>query len=204
MIRNGKQTWDVTLVGLRPCMLDRYAGNKTTQLTPAQKLYFSSDGSRTLVLPSLNLVSLLSALNTDSAPKRLLDVKKYKRVALAMRSFVEIEPDEIPFMRNGEAVRFGEFVVGADGVERDLSSGVYVHYAVARLKEGIPNEKSRPVIPLPWELRFQLSLFNNPDCGEQDVYNLLVGAGVAIGIGTFRGVFGKFQIPVPDGWRQVA
>src|SRR5512143_3421065 len=71
MGRNGKQSWDVTLIGSRPCMLDRYAGSKTTQLTPVQKLYFSSDGSQTLVLPNLNLVSLLSALNTDSAPKRL-------------------------------------------------------------------------------------------------------------------------------------
>lgn len=184
-------------------MLDRYAGSKATQLTPAQKLYYSSDGARRLVLPNLNLVSLLSALNTDSAPKRLLDPKKYKRVALALRSFVEISPDEIPFLRNGEPITFGEFTT-TDGIERDSQSGVYVHYSVARLKDGVPNEKVRPVIPLPWELRFRLTLFQNPDCSEQDVFNLLVGAGVAIGIGTFRGVYGKFQIPVPDGWRQVA
>jgi hypothetical protein len=204
MRRNGCQSWDVRLVGLRPCMLDRYAGSKATQLTPGQKLYFSSDGTRRLVLPNVNLVSLLSALNTDSAPKRLLDSRKYKRVALALRSFVEISPEEIPFVRNGEPITFGEFTTTADGIQRDPQSGVYVHYSVARLKDGVPNEKVRPVIPLPWELRFRLTLFENPDCSEQDLFNLLVGAGLAIGIGTFRGVYGKFEIPVPDGWKQVA
>ncbi len=204
MGRNGKQSWDVTLIGSRPCMLDRYAGSKTTQLTPVQKLYFASDGSQMLVLPNLNLLSLLSALNTDSAPKRLLDPRRYKRIALAMRSFVEITPEEIPFLRNGQPIKFGEFALGEDGIERDAQSGVYVHYSVARLKDGVPNEKVRPVIPLPWELRFRLALFPNPDCGEQDVFNLLAGAGVAIGIGTFRGVYGKFHIPIPDGWKQVA
>ena len=203
-MRNGSQSWDVTLVGLRPCMLDRYSGSKATQLSPAQKLYFSSDGLQTLVLPSLNLTSLLCALNTDSAPKRLLDPKKYKRVALAMRSFVEITPEEIPFMRHGKPITFGEFATHEDGIERDDQSGVYVHYSVARLTGGIPNEKVRPVIPLPWELSFRLTLFSNPDCGEQDVFNLLVGAGIAIGVGTFRGVYGKFHIPIPDGWRQAA
>jgi hypothetical protein len=204
MGKNGIQSWDVTLVGLRPCMLDRYAGSKGTQLSAAQKLYFASDGSRRLVLPNINLVSLLSALHTDSAPKRLLDAKKYKRVALAVRSFVEIAPEEIPFLRDGQPITFDHFVEGSDGVERDPRSGVYIHYSVARLKDGIPNEKVRPVIPLPWELQFRLTLYQNPDCTEQDLYNLLVGAGVAIGIGTFRGVFGKFHLPMPGSWREVA
>ena len=73
-------TREVELEGLTEIMFDKYAGDNSTKLEPWQKLYFATDG-RTVVLPSLNVMSFLSAQNTNSAPKRLLDKRKYKDAA---------------------------------------------------------------------------------------------------------------------------
>ena len=68
---------------------------------------------------------------------------------------------------------------------------------MARLDKGIPNPKERPVLPLPWALEFDLTIFPNKEIKEQEIKNLLTEGGQAIGLGTFRGVYGKFAV---DKW----
>jgi hypothetical protein len=182
-------TRHVILSGIRDCMTDRYAGDNKTELRVEDKLYFAPDG-KSIVLPSLNIVSLLSATNTPSAPKRFLDSREYKAVAQAALSFVQIEPELIPFTRNGKPIVFYGF--DANGV--DERGGLYVRRDVARLEKGIPNPKVRPVIKCPWELAFEISLFPNDDLNETTLRMLFEKAGIAIGVGTFRGVFGKFIV----------
>jgi hypothetical protein len=182
---------NVALRGLTPIMFDRYAGDNQTKLEAHQKFYFIP-GTKRLALPALNVMSFLSAHNTNSAPKRLRDKRKYKDLANAILSFVSISPELIPFMRNGEPIEFGKFDKDEDSV-----SDSYVHFSVARLDKGIPNPKVRPVLRTPWSLEFTLSFFANREIKEQDVQNLLQEGGAAIGLGTFRGVFGKFTI---DKW----
>ncbi len=181
-------TRTVVLEGIQDVMFDRYAGDNTTQLEPWQKLYFAPDG-QTIVLPALNLLSFLSAHNTNSAPKRLLDKRKFKDVANACLSFVTISPTQIAFLREDKPILFGKF-----DKDQDPQSGVYIHRSVARLDKGIPNPKVRPVLPLPWALQFTLTLYPNKEVNEQQVMNLIEGGGLALGIGTFRGVYGKFRI----------
>lgn len=53
------------------------------------------------------------------------------------------------------------------------------------------------MLPLPWELTFELTIFPNKEIKEQEIRNLFEEGGIAIGLGTFRGVFGKFQV---DRW----
>ena len=178
----------VVLEGISDLMFDRYPGENSTKLEPWQKFYFAADG-KTLTLPALNIVSFLSAHNTNSAPKRLLDKRKYKDVANAMLSYTTIAPMSIPLLRDGKPVQFGKF----DG-DRDALSGCYIHRAVARLDKGIPNPKVRPVLPLPWGLEFVLTIFPNKEISEQQIRNLFENGGRALGLGTFRGVFGKFRV----------
>lgn len=178
----------VVLEGVRDVMFDRYAGDNSTKLEVWQKFYFDQDG-KTLVLPALNLLSFLSAHNTNSAPKRLLDKRKFKDVANACLSFVTINPVVIPFLRDGKPIQFGRFEN-----DRDKTSGAYIHYSVARLDKGIPNPKARPVLPLPWSIEFTLTLYPNKEVTEQQIMNLVEAGGMALGLGTFRGVFGKFRI----------
>jgi hypothetical protein len=179
----------VKIAGVTDIMFDRYAGDNITVLDTWQKLYFDPTKPMHLVMPSANLVSFLSSQNTDSAPKRLLDSRTYKKTALACLSFVTIGPRNIPFTANGEPVVFGKF----DG-ETDTKSGVYIHRSVARLEKGIPNPKVRPVLPTPWELTFDVSIMPNDQIQEQQLLNLFEAGGVALGLGTFRGQFGKFRV----------
>lgn len=178
----------VVLKGIQDIMFDRYAGDNNTKLEPWQKLYLQPD-SRVIGLPAANIVSFLSAHNTNSAPKRLRDKRKYKDICNACLSFVTISPDFLPLMRDGEAITLGKL----DG-DRDETSGVYIHRCVARLDKGIPNPKVRPVVPLPWEIRFTLSLYPNREIQEQELLNLFEEGGRTIGLGTFRGAFGKFLV----------
>lgn len=173
-------------------MFDRYAGDNSTKLEVWQKLYFRPGSSKAIGLPAINIMSFLSAHNTNSAPKRLRDKRKYKDIANACLSFVMITPDFIPFKRDGIDIEFGQF-----DNDLDPATGIYVHRSVARLDKGIPNPKVRPVLPLPWELEFTFNLFPNREIQEQEILNLFEEGGRALGLGTFRGVFGKFRV---DSW----
>lgn len=183
----------VTLQGVAPIMFDRYAGDNKTQLDWTQKIYLVP-GTPQLALPATNINSFFSAHNTNSAPKRLRDKRKYKDICNALLSFVSIEAPAdcmgyIPFLRNGNPISVGTF-----GDSQDPASGLYLHRAVARLDKGIPNPKERPVLPLPWALSFDLTILPNKEIKEQEIKNLLEEGGLAIGLGTFRGVFGKFIV----------
>jgi hypothetical protein len=179
----------VRLCGTIDIMFDRYAGDNNTKLEPWQKLYFLPGDSRVIGVPALNIMSFLSAHNTNSAPKRLRDKRKYKDVCNACLSFIQISPSFIPLVRDGKPISFGKF----EG-DVDPKSGIYIHRSVARLDKGIPNPKERPVVPLPWALEFTLTLFPNKEIKEQEILNLLEEGGRALGLGTFRGVFGKFFV----------
>jgi len=179
----------VRLRGLTDIMFDRYPGDNDTKLEPWQKLYLGGEQGRTICLPSANIMSFLSAQNTDSAPKRLLDSRKYKNFTTACGSFVNIGPKMIPFLRDDEPIVFGKLDNDLDKI-----SGIYVHRQVARLPKGIPNPKVRPVLPLPWELSFTLTLWPNRMIQEQQIMNVMTDGMVAVGLGTFRGQFGKCEV----------
>lgn len=177
----------VRLEGLRPIMFNRYAGDNETDLPPEQKFYSLNGG--TVVLPAENVMSFLTATNTTSAPKRLLDSRKYQDICSAFQSFVEIVEDPLPFLRDGKPIIFDHF----DG-NVDKQSGMYIDRRVARLAKGIPNPQVRPVLPLPWELRFTIRLYPNEEVSEDLLKRMFVDGGITIGFGTFRGRYGKFRV----------
>jgi len=110
-------------------------------------------------------------------------------MAQSLLSYIAIAPFEIPITRNGKQIVFNGF----DG-EEDKKAGIYIHRSVARLDKGIPNPKVRPVVRAPWEINFTLTIYPNDDFNEELVHQLIQKSGIAIGLGTFRGVFGKFEI----------
>jgi hypothetical protein len=179
----------VLLRGLTDIMFDRYPGDNDTKLEPWQKLYLAGETGRTICLPSANVMSFLSAQNTDSAPKRLLDSRKYKAFAFAAGSFVTLGPRMIPFLRDGQPILFGQFKG-----DEDATSGVYIDRRVARLEKGIPNPKVRPVLPMPWELAFTLTLLPNKTLQEQQLLNIFTEGLLCLGLGTFRGQYGKAEV----------
>ena len=177
-------TRNVKLSGLTPIMFDRYSGNNKEQLDVMEKVYRVEDN---LVLPSLNIMSFLSATNTESSPQRVVG-RGYKVVCKAALSYVQITPFYIPFTRNGKQLTV-------------KNAGLEVNFAVARMMKGslaVPNPKERPFLNTPWELSFNLRLIETPELNESLLRKLFEIGGNAIGLGTFRGVFGKFKI---DEWK---
>jgi len=193
------KTCRVKIVGLLPLMFDRYAGDNKTQLEPQDKLYLDRDrtdpdGGIPVYLPSLNIASFLSATNTTSAPKVVFDAKTYKRVGMALASSVLINEQKIPITRNGEPILF----YGLDENQRDDRAGIHIEHHVARVKGGIPNPKERPVIELPWEIEFSMSVFPNPELSEDLLVQVFSKGGMTVGFGTFRPFYGKFELDKLD------
>lgn len=177
----------ITLTGRTPIMFDRYSGDKTTKLTPEQKVYLGEKGE--LVLPALNILSFLSAQNTRSAPKALYDPRKYKDICYALGSSVEISPNLIPITKRGEII----IPNGYDEDEKDLKAGLELKRDTPRLKGGIPNDTTRPMLNLPWELEFDLTIYPDEELTIEMVENIFTMGGLKVGLGTFRGVYGKFD-----------
>ena len=171
----------VTLVGLTPIMFDRYSGNNKEQLSVMDKLYTDNEGY--LVLPSVNLISFLSAQNTESATQRVVG-RGYKEVCKSALSYVSIEQMEIPFLKEGKKIKANE-------------ENIKVNFSVAKIMKGklaVPNPKERPVLETPWSITFDLTLQETPELNENLLKKIFEIGGNAIGIGTFRGVYGKFKV----------
>jgi hypothetical protein len=176
-----KITRKVTLTGIRPIMFDRYSGSMKDQLAPEDKVYQSKSQPGNLVLPSVNIQSFLSAQNTESATQRVVG-RGWKAVGKAALTFIDITPIEIPILRDKKPATVGDVVID---------------YRKAIIKKGalsIPSDKARPVLELPWGISFEITLYKNPDLNENLLKRIFEDGGIQIGLGTFRGAFGKFEI----------
>jgi len=193
MPKQKTMTRKVTLEGLRPILFDRYAGDNSTTLKPDQKLYLTDGG--VVCLPALNFLSFLSAQNSLSAAKFYFPMKEYKRKAMALLSFVSIQPDLIEMYRLDEKSK-PKPIVFQGFRENDITP----HFAVARLPKGIPNPVTRPMVHLPWMMTFQITLIGNDDITEDMLVSVIERGGYAIGLGSFRGPFGKFAI---KSWEEI-
>jgi hypothetical protein len=168
---------NVTLKGIRPIMFDRFASMKT-ELSPEDKVY-QKDGM--LTIPAKNIMSFLSAVNTESATQRVMG-KKWKSICKAALSFVDIDPLDIFFDRDGERIP-------ASDVEIIVDKAIIKKGALS-----IPSEKQRPVLNLPWSLSFTIELFQNQDLNDAMLKKIFEDGGIMIGIGSYRGVYGKFIV----------
>lgn len=181
-MENGMRTRKIRVVlsGLTPILFDKYAGDNRTQLSFMEKVY-QENGF--LVLPSLNVMSFLSAQNTESATQRVVG-RGFKEVCKAALSYITIEEMNIPFTRKGKPIEANE-----EELER--------HLAVARIMKGklsVPNPKERPLLKTPWELAFTINMLETPSLREELLKKIFEQGGHAVGLGTFRGVFGKFKV----------
>ena len=163
-------------------MFDRYAGDNITQLPIAEKMYLNEQ--RQLIMPALNLYSLLTAENTKSVCRQFFG-KQGRTVALGISSYTSIEPFDIPIEDDNGPITF-------DGWNGQIS----VHKAVARLAKGVPNPKERPVLALPWRIAFEVQYQENKFCTLENLRQAFAMGGV-LGLGTFRPFFGRYEL---TGW----
>jgi hypothetical protein len=170
---------EVQLSGLRPLMFDRYAGDNNTQLPNDEKMYLDRD--RRLIIPAVNLYSLLCAENTKSVCRQFFG-KNGKTIALGIASYTTIQPFDIPILKSGQPVIFSGF-----------NDQIMLHNSVARVKGGIPNPKTRPMLNLPWDLKFVMQYQDNKYCMQENLRQAL-SMGGTLGLGTFRPYFGRYEL----------
>src|SRR5713226_2556754 len=96
----------VQLQGIRPLMFDRYPGDNKTKLPPEELMYL--DHNQHLILPSLNVSSLLTAENSKSVCRTFFG-KAGKEVWLGISSYVFITPFEIPIHDGEQPIIFTGF-----------------------------------------------------------------------------------------------
>lgn len=180
----------ITLTGITPILFDKFESiSGPAKRAPEQMLHLQGDK---LVLPSLAIYSFLGARNTTSAAKLLLG-KKAGPICDATLSAVSVAPEHIPFTREGKPVQVGEFAANSSNEIVDRKSGMIVLHQVARLPKGIPNPKSRPMLPLPWELAFDVELYPGTPMTLPILKSLFEEGGRRVGLGTFRPLFGRFE-----------
>jgi len=172
---------DIRFVGVRPILFDRYAGDNVTKLPTHEKLYVDNAGG--LVIPSLNIFSMLIAENTKSVCRQFHG-KAGKTIGLGIGANLEIRPYDIPLLGESEKqIRWtGEW-----------TKQISIRKDVARVKGGIPNAKERPEVALPWSLEFTAEWMENSDCST-DMLRLTFDLGRKLGLGTFRPFFGTFRL----------
>ncbi len=160
-------------------MFDRYAGDNSTQLPVAEKMYLGE--GRRLTLPAVNLFSMLCAENTKSVCRQFFG-KNGKTIGLGIASYVTINPFEIPICDDDGPIVFNGF-----------NDQVYEHKTVARVKGGIPNPKHRPVVATPWNMQFTMEYIENKYCSLENLRQALTMGGM-LGVGTFRPFFGRYEV----------
>lgn len=177
----------VKLRGIRPILFDRYAGDNNTKLKTLEKLYTDSQGG--IVLPVLNVFSLLTAQNTDSVAARFYG-KQRRDIALGVNAFCNITPHGITSQDMIDCPICDE--AGRQFTVKDSCIQVVQH--VARMKKAgaaIPNPKERPMLPTGWNVTLDFTLSENSFVTQTTLRNMVEQGGI-LGLGTFRPIFGRY------------
>jgi hypothetical protein len=113
--------------------------------------------------------------------------KQSRNVALGIMSFTEIsavdgdDPMNAPILDEAGAVY----------APQDKRISVLQH--VARLKDGIPNPKERPMIPTGWNIKLQFVHQDNELVNIATLKRMVEQGGI-LGLGTFRPIFGRYVV----------
>jgi hypothetical protein len=173
----------VKLIGLKSLLFDRYHGNNQAKPEPIEKVYWSRHDEA--CLPQINLYSSLSAENTKSVAKMFYG-KNAKPLSMAVNNWLQIHQEDLILTRNGRPFHRSNF-----------DSDFRIVHHVARLQKGIPNPKVRPLIDAPWQCEFDITFNPTPECNWPVMVKMLQQAGM-IGLGTYRPLYGTFQVEIEE------
>ena len=179
----------ITLKGMVGLLIDRFIDMSADERPPEQKLYLTE--GNLLVFPSENIFSFLYGESPGGCAKRF-EGKRWKEYKMVGMSYTTIQPELIPITRNGKQIRFNKF-----NDEYDKEAKIRVLHHKANVKKGtlnIPSPKARPMIELPWEMNFEVTIFENALINITKMLNWFERGGLQIAIGTYRPRFGRFLV----------
>jgi len=183
------ETAKVKITGMVSLLIDRFIDMSADERPPEQKLYLAENNQ--LVFPSENIFSFLYAENPAGCAKTY-EGKKWKEYKTVGMAHTAIKPEFIPITRNDKPIIFKKFVN-----EYDKDAKIRILHHKASVKKGslvIPSPKTRPCIETPWELNFELTIFDNSLINLTKLENWFTRGGLRIAIGTYRPRFGRFTV----------
>ena len=175
----------VKLSGLSDICFDRFIDHSKEDRPPEQKLYLIEDNQ--VVLPASNIISFLFAEKNAGCAK-LFEGKKSGPYLGIGQGHVFIDPQAIPFTGDkGKPVIWKDF----KGKFRILMEAGVTGTGKNVVKQ---EAKPRPVLILPWNLKFQITLLENTHIDSTKLYNWFVMGGIRIGLGNYRPRYGRFEV----------
>ena len=189
MKNTGSETVKVKITGMVGILFDRFVDMSSDKIPTEQKLYLNAKNE--LVLPSENIYSFLFGEKPGGCAVRF-EGKQWKQYKMTGMSFITIDPEFIPFTRSGAAIKFSKFTDGHDEKAR-----IHILHHKANIVKGklvIPSPKVRPMLEAPWELTFDVTIFQNTLIDVQKIKNWFVRGGIEVALGTYRPRFGRFTV----------
>ena len=172
-------------------MFDRFIDHSAEKRPAEQKLYLL-DGNQ-VILPAENILSGFLCGTDPKGCAKVFEGKKGADYIRMMMAHTVITPDAIPFLdSNMKPVKFTKFGAG---------SPFKIVTAAARTKKGSLSIKQeaqdRPLLTMPWHLKFGIKLFVNTAVDENKLHNYFDRGGIEIALGTWRPRYGRFMV---KGW----
>ena len=181
----------VSVEGLSSVMFDKFYDHSNENRPPERKFYTDNP----VCLPVENIYSFLYR---DAAPVgavRFVEKRKAKEYLAMGQAFMSIRQTMIPFLDesykpilfNG----FGKFDSDSRFYVNDWEAGITKMSGGKIIKQ---EARPRPVMKLPWNLEFEVMLFENDKVTPDKLLSWFQIGGLVIAIGTHRPQYGRFMI----------
>jgi len=180
-----------TLTGLVGILFDRFIDMSEQKVDASEKLYLAEKNQ--VVFPSENIYGFLCT-EKPAGCARWFEGRKGPKFGKAVMSYTGISPEMIPFRRNGKEIFFSGFKN-----EYDAKAKIRVlHHKATVMKNSrpVPMPTARPMLEVPWQLEFTISLVKNNILSMNKIIKWFEQGGIEIGLGAYRPRFGRFMVEV--------
>lgn len=183
----GFESVKVKVNGMFGILFDRFIDLSADKRPVKDKLYLNEN--QELIFPSENVYAFFFGEKPGGCALRF-EAKQWKQYKMVGMSYVTIAPEFIPFLRNGKTIKFNGF---SEGYDAEAKIKILHHKAnIVKGRMIIPSPKTRPMLETPWELNFEITVFDNSLINVEKIKNWLIRGGIEISFGTYRPRFGRF------------
>jgi len=176
---------DVRIEGLADICFDKFIDHSKEKRPAGEKLYLRE--GNIAVLPTANMRAFLFG-EKSAGSARTFEGKQAKHYIRWGMGHVHIDPPLIDFLERDKPIVFDDFKKKFWILEESTctkSSGGSI------TKQPI---QSRPVLKLPWALKFQITLVENPQIDDAKLKQWFQKGGLVVGLGNYRPRFGRFRV----------
>lgn len=117
--------------------------------------------------------------------------KEWKTLSPVIRGCISVQPAYIPFQNGKE---HEESNVKLEVAEDLNKSPFYIDTRMARPNPKVRVNVSRPVLDLPWSLKFNISIYENEYFSISKAEDWFNRGGIFVGLCAYRPTFGSFEV----------